>query len=583
MTEFFGSSEPLLVTVVLMSVLGALIFSRYRPHTIFSLAVLLLFIADILTLEQFLFNYVNPSLLSLVLLLLLSSVLERSGVFNALASGILQGDLRNVLLRLGLVSGFASAFLNNTAVVATLMGPLRKQSGLLASRILLPLSYASILGGMLTLVGTSTNLIVNGFIEQLGLASFQFFDFTQVGLPVFLLSLLVLVFVSSRFLPSHAVAGEVEEAVDYFIERRVSAGSALSGRTVLENGLRQLQSMFLVEVVRDSQVISPVGPKERVQEGDVLVFSGDPAALELLDRIDGLEGEENHRDLLRHNLVEVVVSPSSVLIGHRIKDSDFRARFNAAIVAVRRGEQKIRGGVGNLRLRAGDSLLLAVGEDFRTRRNLQRNFVTVGGVEHSVELPTASAVAAVAGFAGVILLAALGWVSLLKGLLILLTVLLLCGAMRVEELRQRFPFELLLIVGGALGLAQAMQHTGVAQQLAEGIDYLFSGAGMYGVYVGIFVLAWLLTELVTNNAAAALVFPLAYAAAGQWGVSPYPFFMAVAFGASASFLSPYGYQTNLMVFSAGQYRLRDYVKVGLPVLLIYSLSAVTMIPVVFPF
>ena len=581
--ELSTSLQYISVIISLAGVIGALVFSRIRPLVIFSVVVTFLYVTGVISFEVLSINYVNSSLLTLVVLLLLSLVLEKTVLLSYVARKVVQGGLKSILFRLGLFSGITSAFLNNTAVVAALMGPLRKQSGMLGSKLLLPLSYASILGGMLTLIGTSTNLIVNSFIDQTGMQSFGFLDFTVVGGVVFVVCLLVLVFVSGRLLPSHPLQNSDADVSEYFLERIVSVGSSLIGRSVAENGLRNLEKLYLVDIIRHDAVISPVGPEEVIKERDILVFSGDPGAVFLLEDIEGLESQENHQDLIRHNLVEVVVSPSSILLGRTVRESDFRSRFDAAVVAVRRGESRIEGGLGRLELRAGDELVLAVGPDFKARDNLARNFVIVGGVENRTLLGLWPSVGVIGGFLTAIGLAAVGVVSFFKALLVLLVLFVALKLVSLDELRRRFPFELVLVIGGALGLAQAMVSTGVAADIASLVNGVFGSFGVYGAYVGVFVVTWLLTELVTNNAAAALVFPVALSVAQQWGVSPYPFFMAVAFGARASFLSPYGYQTNLMVFSVGRYSIRDYFRAGAPVLVAYSVTAVLMIPVVFPF
>lgn len=577
------SLDYFVVLVSLLGVVSALIFSSYRPLAVFSLAITPLFVCGVLSLEQFAANYVNGSLLTLVVLLLLSLVLEKTALLSGISRLIVQGGLKSVLFRLGVFAGITSAFLNNTAIVAALMGPLRKQGGRLGAKLLLPLSYASILGGMLTLIGTSTNLIVNSFMDQAGFAPFSFFDFSLVGAAVFVVCLFVLIFVSSRLLPSHALQGGDSEISKYFLERYIASESSLVGHTVEENGLRNLEKLYLVDVIRGDKVVSPVGPEEVLCGGDILVFAGDPSAVYLLDTFDGLESQENHQDLIRSNLVEVVVSHSSVLLGRTVKEADFRSRFDAAVVAVRRGESRIEGGIGRQKLRAGDELVLAVGPDFKGRENLARNFVIVGGIQNKASLGLWPSIGVVGGFLAAVGLGALGIVSFFKALLVLLVVFVALKLITLDELRRRFPFELVLVIGGALGLAQAMVNTGVAADIALGVNGVFGAFGVYSAYAGIFVVTWLLTELVTNNAAAALVFPVALSVAQQWGVSPYPFFMAVAFGASASFVSPYGYQTNLMVFSAGRYNIRDYFKAGAPLLVTYSVTAVCVIPVVFPF
>ena len=571
-----------LVIAVLLFVVGALVFSQLRPLVIFSFAALVLFSTDVVPLEQFAANYVNPSLLTLVVLLLFSVVLERTTLIIFIAKHILSGSNRSSLFRLSLLSGLTSSLLNNTAVVAALIGPIRKQYPYPA-KLLLPLSYASIFGGMLTLIGCSTNLIVSGFIEQAGMEPLGFFDFSWVGLPVFFTCLLVLTFVSFYLLPATGQQAEQTLQPDYFLERVILVGSPLVGRSVAENGLRELQDLFLTEIIRNGRVMTAVSPETILHAEDILVFSGDPSAFEILTQFPGLMPMDNHDDLLRENLVEVVISPSSVLIGRTIKQADFRSRFDAAVVAVQRGDKRLSGGLGGHTLHPGDALVLAAGADFKQRGNLARNFILVGGVDTPAMLSSTISYLVLAGFLAAVGFSVLGLSSFFKSLLLLLACCMAFGAVRIDDLRRRFPFELILVVGGALGLAQAMVSTGVASWLAEGINLFFGGFGVYGAYIGTFIVTWLFTELVTNNAAAALVFPIALATANQWSVNPYPFIMAVAFGASASFISPYGYQTNLMVYTAGGYRLKDYLKAGTPLLITYSFVSLLMIPLIFPF
>ncbi|MGB0664067.1 MAG: SLC13 family permease, partial [Pontibacterium sp.] len=546
---------------------------------------LVLYISGVLSFDSFSSSYVNLSLVILIGFVLLSSVLEKTIFLTAFSQHMLSKNLRASLLRLGLGVGVASAFLNNTAVVAALMGPLRRQKALPFKKLLLPLSYFSILGGVLTLVGTSTNLLVNGFVIQVGLDAFNLFDFSLIGLAVLLACGLVVVFISSYLLPSGDVDRSNENFAAYFIERQVADWSSLIGKTVQANKLRQLHDLYLVEIIRDGRVIAPVVSKEVICAGDRLVFSGDVSAVDILNQFNGLvalvapnQAEEQKG---QSQLVEVAVSPSSIMLGRSVKEADFRSRFDAGIVAIRRGEQQISGGIGRYRFQAGDSLILSVGDDFKTRRELLQNFILVGEVSLNDQLATGKSVGVLFGFLGVIVAAALG-ASLVKGVLLLLGLCVAFKVVRINDLRRRFPFDLVLVIGGALCLAKAMAEVGLDTDLAHLVNGLF-GSSAFMAYVGVFVLTWLLTEVITNNAAAALAFPVAVATAEIWQVSPYPFILAVIFGASASFVSPFGYQTNLMVFSVGQYKVKDYVKAGLPVLVVYLVTAVSTIPLLFPF
>jgi len=575
-----GEFDQLFVALNIGAVLGLLVLTRMRPWVVFLCSSSVLYLSGILSLDGVLQGYTNPSLLVLVLLYLVSIPLERTSLLRGITGLITGGSEARSVFRLSLFSGLFSAFVNNTAVVASMLGPIKRQSAIDASKLLLPLSYASVIGGTLTLIGTSTNLIVNGFVQQHGYPSLGFFDFTLIGVPVFFCCLLVLVFVAPRVLKVRG-GDKTSTVQEYFLERRVAEGSTLDGCTVQDNGLRQLEKMFLIEVIRGHQVMAPVAPHEIIQAGDVLVFSGDLLALDLLDDFDGLQTLESFDQQVRDNLVEVIISPTSSLVERTIKQVDFRAKFDAAVVAVRRGDQRLGGGLGKLKLQAGDALVLAVGEDFVRHRNIGSDFILVGEVESSRALSRPVELAMLLGFGAIVGLGATGFVPLLKGLLVLLALLMVFKVISKEDIKVRFPFELVVVIGSALALAQAMFQTGLADNISGLAGEYLSGLTPFMALVGVFVLSWLLTEMITNNAAAAIMFPLAIAVSSQWSADYIPFVMAVAFGASASFLSPYGYQTNLMVYTAGNYRISDYLKLGGPVLLVYGSSVLLMISIIY--
>lgn len=577
--EVFEHIDEWVVGLDLLMIVGLLVFTRIRPWVIFGASSCLLLYGNVLSSEQLLVSYTNISLLTLVLLLLVSIPLERTAFIRGMTDRVIAGSGRAMLLRLSVIAGLLSAFINNTAIVASLLGPLTKQKKVSPSQLLLPLSNAAILGGMLTLVGTSTNLIVNGFVQQAGYPSLHFFQFTTVALPVFVVCILVMLLIAPYVLPKHEINSADDEGdQDYFLERRLLSDSPLVGRSVQDNGLRQLERMFLVEVIRgDHQVIAPVGPHEVLQAGDTLVFTGDVTALDVLEKFEGLAPLDEFDQTVRDNLVEVIISPTSALMGKTVKEVDFRARFDAAVVAVRRGDQRLKGGLGNLVLRGGDSLILAVGDDFSRRGNVTADFIRVGGIEVDRPLANGRGTAVLTGFGLAMGAAALSLVSLEKSLLALLTAFLVFRVVTLEDLRNRFPYELFIVIGGALGLSQAMIESGLAADIGLFAEHNFSQLSLMGALIGVFIVTWLITELVTNNAAAAIMFPMAMAISSQWDGGFLPFVMAVAFGASASFLSPYGYQTHLMVYTAGNYRVKDFAKLNSLVLVAYMAVSLSMI------
>ncbi|WNK21173.1 SLC13 family permease [Halomonas piscis] len=570
------------VLVSLCVFLAVLVSGRVKPATAFTgLATLYLLTGQVDT-ATLLRQYTNPALATLLLLLLVSLALERSPLLDWLSDRLLSGRPRLATAKLMGAGAVLSAFLNNTAVVAAFLGAVSRQKRLAPSRLLIPLSYASILGGVTTLVGTSTNLVVNSFYLNATSEELGMFQFALVGLPVALISLGVLLWRAGS-LPSHP-AENIQDRLAYFLAAELTDDSPLAGKSIEANGLRNLDGLYLLEIERDGRLLSPVAPEELLQPGDTLVFTGEVNKVQALKRFPGLRlfGHQAS-DLLATNLVEVVVSHQSELPGKTLQEVDFRSMFSAGVVGIRRGERRLEGQLGQIPLRVGDCLLMAVSADFRQHRNLDRNFHLLSGSFTRPQLGRWQSLAALGGFAGVIGGASLGLIPLFHGLLLLMAGLLATRILTVDELRRRFPFALWLIIGSALAMAQALDNSGAAALLARGMQQLFSGYGVFAAFAGCYVLTLLLTETVTNNAAAALTFPVAWSTAQAFGADPLPFILAVAYGASACFLIPFGYQTHLMVYSPGHYRIADFLKTGLPVSLAYSASVLILTPWVFPF
>ncbi|MGR7921523.1 SLC13 family permease [Zobellella denitrificans] len=561
-----------------------LIQGRFSPAVLFTSWAVGYVLLGVVEQQALLGSFSNPALITLLVLMLMlvSLALERSPLLDRFSDALLKGRESLASLRLMGVTATLSAFLNNTAVVGSLLGVISRQRYIPASRLLIPLSYASIFGGVTTLIGTSTNLVVNSFVVNAGLPPLGMFQFAAVGVPVAALCLLGLLF-SARLLPRHSMQDR-EAAQAYFLEAQVMQGSPLIGRSIEANQLRSLDGLFLLELVRQERLLSPVSPDEILLEGDILVFTGEVEKVQALQRFAGLQvfGAQAD-DLLASNLVEVVISNESELAKRTLREVDFRTMFNAGVVGIRRGQRRLTGQLGQIPLKVGDSLLLAVGADFMQHRNIDRNFHVLNGTLQRPKLSNRQSLFAFTGFGAVIGLAALGLVPLLNGLLILLAALLLSRILTLSELRRRFPFELMLIIGSALTVAKALESSGGAQLVADTMRTLFDGYGVYGAFIGVFLITLVLTETVTNNAAAALAFPIGLSTAQAFGAEPMPFIMAVAFGASACFMVPFGYQTHLMVYSPGRYRMLDYLKAGLPVSLLYSAGVLILVPLVFPF
>lgn len=559
-----------------------LISGKVKPAIAFVTLAGLFLLFGFVDTSTLLMQYTNPALATLLLLLLVSLALERSPLLDWLSRHLLKGHPRLATARLMGSTAVLSAFLNNTAVVAAFLGAISRQQRIAPSRLLIPLSYASILGGITTLVGTSTNLVVNSFNLSASGNELGMFQFSLVGVPVALITLCILLW-RANALPHHRLE-DTDEKLSYFLAADVEADSPMIGKSIEENGLRSLNGLYLLEIERQGRLISPVAPDERLQAADTLVFTGEVSKVQALQRFPGLNLFGHQADnLLATNLVEVVISHESELSSKTLQDVDFRSMFSAGVVGIRRGGKRLEGQLGKIPLRVGDCLLLAVSADFRQHRNIDRNFHLLSGSFTRPQLTRKESIITLGGFATVIALATANLLPLFHGLLLLLGGLLLLKVISLAELRRRFPFELWLIIGSALGIAQALENSGAAAVLAGGMQWMFSGYGVYAAFIGCYLLTLLLTETVTNNAAAALAFPIAWSTAQAFGADPLPFVMAVAYGASACFLIPFGYQTHLMVYSPGRYKITDFFKIGLPVSITYSAAVLVITPMVFPF
>jgi len=574
----------MMTTLILLSVvllLGLLAWGKSQAYKLFIGMLLLYYAFGLINLDSMLQNFVNPALVTLVLLLVVSQVLEKTNFFQRISSYLIRPSARISIFRMGGLVGLGSAFLNNTAVVATLMASVGKSKQHPPSKLLMPLSYIAILGGTMTLIGTSTHLIVNSFVVQAGLPALSVFDFFYVGAVLLIVGTITIAILAPIILPKINI--EQVKSKNYFIEAKVLAGSEIIGKSVESAGLRNLEDLYLAQVVNEQGVVKAVSPEYIIQEGDRLMFVGDPKAAPKLLLIDGLVLPGTDENKRFDQLVEVVVSHQSTLINRTLKSVNFRNKFDAAVVAIRRGDEQFDTRLSEVVLQAGDELILITGPGFKKRENLDKNFYFYTEVDAQRHLNTKESLIASLGFISVILLAAIGVVPLIKGLIFLLVAFLLLKLTTVDEVRRRLPFEIILIVGAALGVAQVMMDSGVAQQLADWMMQLFSPWGLLGSLIGVYLLTVLLTEMVTNNAAAALGIPIALATAKVLEVSAMPYIMTVAYAASASFLTPYGYQTNLMVYTPGGYRFLDYVKMGLPVSLLYGITVIMLVPIIFPF
>jgi len=568
-------------------------------------AVVVCGFAGILTLEEMFVGFTNTGMLTIAALYIVAAGVRETGALDLVAQKLLRGVRTRpaLMVRLGMVVPVLSAFLNNTPVVAMLIPMLTRwcsKHRVSPSRLLIPVSFMSILGGMTTLIGTSTNLVVHGMMADAAAARpdlaqalrpMGLFEIGAVGIPCAILGVAYLIFFSGRLLPERMdMLEEIGSSPrEYMVEMKVADDCQFVGMHVEEAGLRHLHGLYLHEIVRDGELIAPVQPDHLIEANDVLSFSGVVSTIVDLERLPGLipvadPGYEHQLSVQRERmLTEAVVSPTSPIIGQSIIESNFRALYNAAVVAVHRGGARLSGRVGDVVLRSGDTLLLQTGPHFVDAHRNNRDFFLVSGVADSHPPRHDRAVLSLVLLGLMIVLLTTQVVPTVLAAFLIAGAMIVSRCISVPNARQALELQTLFAIAGAIALGQALLNSGAVHAIAHGAVSTLGSWGPYAVLAGIAVLTMLFTEVVTNTAAAALMFPLAVVTAVDLGVDPRPFVMVVALIASASFLTPIGYQTNLMVFGPGGYRFTDFGRVGLPLSALLLLAATLLAPRVWPF
>ncbi|HEX6926569.1 MAG TPA: SLC13 family permease [Longimicrobiaceae bacterium] len=580
--------------LVVVAVVAVMVWDVAPPMVAILGGDVALLLAGVITTEQAFAGFSNPAPITVAALFVVAAAVEKTGALQPLIAAILgNGDGgRPRLLRLLAPTAAASAFLNNTPIVAMLtpqVSDWASKRGLSASRYLMPISFATILGGVLTLIGTSTNLVVSGLMQAYGLEPMGMFEITRIGLPVAVTGITLLVLLSPILLPERRPARVQfeEESREYVVHQVVAPGGPLDGQTVESAGLRHLQGVFLVEIERAGETIAPATPNTLLRGGDRLAFVGQVDLIRDLQMIRGLIPAEQHHaawlDGSDHTFFEVVISGTSRLVGSTLKESNFRSRYQAAVLAMHRAGERVQAKLGEVVLRAGDTLLLVADSGFADRWRNRSDFLLVSHLGGSPPPSTRQAWFVGIVTAGIVALSGLGLVPIVHAAILGAITLVVGKALSLPEARRAIDMDTLVVIAASFGIGSALENSGVAALLGSSIVETFQSAGALVVLLGVVLSTIALTELITNNAAAVLMFPIAMAAARQIDADPRPFAIALAAAASASFLTPIGYQTNTMVYGPGGYRFGDYFRLGFPLTLTVILTIALFVPLFWSF
>jgi di/tricarboxylate transporter len=569
------SIDAWITLAVLTVVLALLVTERVAPALAVLGGTITLLALGVLTPEQALAGFSNPAPFAVAALYVVASAVEKTGAIQPLLGSTLGrvAAPKRALARLLFPVAGLSGFLNNTPIVATVapqVAAWAQRSGQSPSVYLMPLSFATILGGVMTAIGTSTNLIGSGLMQAQGMAPIGMFEITLLGGGVALVGVAYLVLASQKLLPQRVSPRNTFEAAarEFVVEMQVIEGGPLDGAEVEAGGLRSLQGVFLAEVRRGEEVIAPARPDTVLRGGDVLVFVGlAEQALDLNNKPGLRSAEHKHAQQFHaagHTYFDVVIGPSSPLVGSTLRDSEFRSTYQAAVLGIHRSGEPIRAKLGAVPLQTGDMLILLADEGFRDRWRDRSDFLLIARRGGLAPTSTTQAWIVAAVLGAVVLGNALGLFPILEATLVGALVLVGSRVLTVGEARRAVDLDVILLIAASFGLGTALEVTGLARIASEGIVGPFGTMGPAWALLGIVLATVTLTEFITNNAALVLMFPIAMAAAATHGLDARAVALVVSIAASASFLTPIGYQTNTMVYGPGGYRFGDYIRLGLP-------------------
>lgn len=586
MTTLTG--EMIFVAIIIVLMLLGLLFEVMRADFLIFLTLVVFLLSGVISNTEALSGFANEGMLTILLLFIVAGAIQKHGIIELVVYRLL-GKGKNIkasMLKVLLPLGLSSGFLNNTPIVVALTPILKNwaiDNNYSPSKFLMPLSYMTILGGTITMIGTSTNLVVHGLLLSAGLEGFSFFTLSVVGIPITIVGLIFLLTIGYRLLPEHLGAKQQisQETKEFLAEAVIEDEFELAGNTVTELGKEVFDGIYIIEILRNNKRVFPINGMTVVEEGDHIIFSGSLNTIAKIQKEKGVSvktGTELTLEDLKNDdnvLVETVVSHNSSLLNRTIKQVNFKNRYNAGVIAIHRNNQRIKSRVGDIVLKTGDTLLLIADQSFIDRNKHSSDFYVITPVQPPEKLKqdmTKGWIGLVALLL-MILVVTMGWLSMLEAMLVLVVLLVGFRFINPTEITSFIQFDVILLIASAFGVGAAMTESGLAQYVASGLTYLSTPFGVLGVIFIIYFVTNTFTEVITNSAASVLMFPIAIEMANAINVDYMGLVVTIAIAASASFMTPIGYQTNLIVYGPGGYKFSDYLKVGTPLSLIVMVVA----------
>jgi Di- and tricarboxylate transporters len=577
------TGEMIFVGLVIVLMLIGLSFEVIRADFLIFLVLVIFLITGVISSEQALSGFSNEGMLTVLLLFIVAGAIQKHGIIELVVYKLLgkAANVKKSMIKVMLPVGLSSGFLNNTPIVVALTPIIRDwavDNGYSPSKFLIPLSYMTILGGTITMIGTSTTLVVHGLLVGAGLEGFSFFTLAAVGVPITAAGLIYLLTLGYKLLPEHLGAKEQisQETKEFLAEAIIEDKFEHEGETVTKLGRDVLDGIYVIEIIRNNSRVYPVTGETKVLAGDHIIFSGSLNTIGKIQKFKGVTiktGTELTLDDVVNkdsHLIETVVSHNSSLLNKTLKEANFKTRYDAGVIAIHRNNQRIKSRVGDIVLKTGDTLLLLADNNFINMHKYSGDFYVVNDVAppENLNQDMRKGWVSLIALVSMILVVTLGWFTMLEAMMILVVLLIGFKFISPNEVKKFVQFDVILLISSAFAVGAAMTESGLAQYIAGGLTALATPFGILGVLFIVYLVTNCFTEVITNSAAAVLMFPIALEVADAMNIEYMGLIITVAIAASASFMTPIGYQTNLIVYGPGGYKFSDYIKVGAPLALI---------------